>query len=170
MSNVLIGIIGVILFIGLALAGALFLGPRFQEATNSSKASSAVSMVKQVADAAELYRVQEGQSVSATLGGAIGQNLTDAGYLKSPPRNPSWAPIRVTNNSGNHSGSGTKLYMVLGRTENDRRICELIERQMGNAQAETYVTTPKNWALQTSEVARVGCFIDGGDYQVHSPI
>ena len=44
MSNVLIGIIGVILFIGLALAGALFLGPRFQAATISSKASATVVM------------------------------------------------------------------------------------------------------------------------------
>jgi len=42
MSNVLIGIIGVILFIGLALAGALFLGPRFQESTNNSRGSAVI--------------------------------------------------------------------------------------------------------------------------------
>ncbi len=60
MSNVLIGIIGVILFIGLALAGALFLGPRFQEATTNSKAAASVQIMKQIADAANLYTVQEG--------------------------------------------------------------------------------------------------------------
>jgi type II secretory pathway pseudopilin PulG len=63
MSNVLIGIIGVILFIGLALAGALFLGPRFQDATNTSKASAYVSQGKQIADAMQMYRVQEGTVV-----------------------------------------------------------------------------------------------------------
>ena len=70
MSNVLIGIIGVILFIGLALAGALFLGPRFQESTNNSRASAAVQAVAQVASAANMYRVQEGTAPTAV--GAAG--------------------------------------------------------------------------------------------------
>ena len=59
MSNVLIGIIGVILFIGLALAGALFLGPRFQQSTNNSKASASVQAVSQVGNAANMANVQK---------------------------------------------------------------------------------------------------------------
>ena len=45
MSNVLIGIIGVILLIGLVLAGALFLGARFQAAADNSRASASVQAV-----------------------------------------------------------------------------------------------------------------------------
>ena len=83
MSNVLIGIIGVILFIGLALAGALFLGPRFQEATTNSDASAVMAGIHQVAMAAEMLRVQEGVS---TLTIANDSALT-SGYLKNRPNN-----------------------------------------------------------------------------------
>jgi hypothetical protein len=94
MSNVLIGIIGVILFIGLALAGALFLGPRFQDATLNSKASAVMTGVKQIADAVELKKVQEGvQYVRA------GQPtyLTSQGYLKGVPQNPANAARAAPN-------------------------------------------------------------------------
>jgi hypothetical protein len=81
MSNVLIGIIGVILFIGLALAGALFLGPRFQESANTSKAAAISSSVAQVAQAVEMYRTQEGMDApsTTTLSAIV------PGYLKSMP-------------------------------------------------------------------------------------
>jgi type II secretory pathway pseudopilin PulG len=81
MSNVLIGIIGVILFIGLALAGALFLGPRFQESANTSKASAISSSIAQVAQAVEMYRLQEGSEAapSTTLAAIV------PGYLKTMP-------------------------------------------------------------------------------------
>ena len=64
MSNVLIGIIGVILFIGLALAGALFLGPRFQESTQYSQAASVMSSLRQASDAAELRMLDLGVSTT----------------------------------------------------------------------------------------------------------
>jgi len=81
MSNVLIGIIGVILFIGLALAGALFLGPRFQESANTSKASAMSSSLAQVAQAVEMYRVQEGTDPpsTTTLSAIV------PGYIKAIP-------------------------------------------------------------------------------------
>ena len=81
MSNVLIGIIGVILFIGLALAGALFLGPRFQEATIDSRASSIAMMLSQSVSAMQMYTLQEGDTV--VVGGF--QSLLDKGYLKQRP-------------------------------------------------------------------------------------
>ena len=62
MSNVLIGIIGVILFIGLALAGALFLGPRFQEATSNSQAAAMMTQLKQVSDAVDMWKLKTGQA------------------------------------------------------------------------------------------------------------
>src|SRR3546814_18801710 len=71
MSNVLIGIIGVILFIGLALAGALFLGPRFQESTNNSRPSASVQAVSQIASAANMFAVQEGR-IAAAISKAVG--------------------------------------------------------------------------------------------------
>jgi hypothetical protein len=59
---VLIGIIGVILFIGLALAGALILGDDFRTASNSSQAATLMSQIKQAADASEMRRLKLGVS------------------------------------------------------------------------------------------------------------
>lgn len=61
MSNVLIGIIGVILFIGLALAGALILGDDFSSANNQSKAARVVQTLQQVASAANMYKLKTGR-------------------------------------------------------------------------------------------------------------
>ena len=85
MSNVLIGIIGVILFIGLALAGALFLGQRFQESATTSKASASVAQVRQIVSAIELYQLETGRTMIASEDNA---SLLLNGYLKSMPANP----------------------------------------------------------------------------------
>lgn len=61
MSNVLIGIIGVILFIGLALAGALILGDDFRSASTTSEAAAVTSQLQQVQSAIEMYRLKTGQ-------------------------------------------------------------------------------------------------------------
>ena len=63
MSNVLIGIIGVILFIGLALAGALILGDDFRTASSSSQAAAAISQIQQIQAATEMWRLKTGQSM-----------------------------------------------------------------------------------------------------------
>ena len=85
MSNVLIGIIGVILFIGLALAGALFLGTRFQESSNTSRAAAQVQAMQQIANASNMYQVQEGKQTLDI------QVLKNSGYLKTVPGDMSGA-------------------------------------------------------------------------------
>lgn len=82
MSSVLIGIIGVILFIGLALAGALFLGPRFQESTNNSKASAAIQTASQTVSAYNLFTLEDG-GTHASGGLETDDPLFTKGYLRS---------------------------------------------------------------------------------------
>jgi len=65
MSNVLIGIIGVILFIGLALAGALILGDDFKGANNSAKAAAIISVMDQTASAVNMYGLKTGSPYPA---------------------------------------------------------------------------------------------------------
>ena len=117
MSNVLIGIIGVILFIGLALAGALFLGPRFQEATLNSKASAQVQAMHQIANAANMYRVNEGSAVND-----VG-TLVSTKYLKSTPADMSGANtyfIILT--------QGTVQHVLIGGQP--KTVCEAFNRQV----------------------------------------
>jgi type II secretory pathway pseudopilin PulG len=123
MSNVLIGIIGVILFIGLALAGALFLGPRFQESTNNSRASAAVQAVSQVANAANMYRVQEGRTDYTLDATAVpATDLVSNNYLKSIPGNPT---------GGTAPSLATTGYVTMTLATNDAAVCAAINKQSG---------------------------------------
>ena len=61
MSNVLIGIIGVILFIGLALAGALILGDDFKSSKSDSDAAAIISQMGQASQALAMYELKTGQ-------------------------------------------------------------------------------------------------------------
>jgi type II secretory pathway pseudopilin PulG len=163
MSNVLIGIIGVILFIGLALAGALFLGPRFQESTNNSRASAAVQAVSQVANAANMYRVQEGKTdYTLTTGATAAANPADLvvnQYLKSIPSNPSGGAIpSLTRNTG---------FVSIDLVTNGAAVCDAINKQSGvvsTFSAATPGTTP------ASPSGTQGCYKNGTAFYAFSAI
>lgn len=128
MSNVLIGIIGVILFIGLALAGALFLGPRFQESKVSASAAASVQALSQAASAVQLYNLNEGRRLQAVAGSvAVGP-----AYLKKEVLQPSqnYGVIDLRNADGTYEGNADYALMggggVLGLKE-----CTEIARQAG---------------------------------------
>jgi hypothetical protein len=133
MSNVLIGIIGVVLFIGLALAGAMFLGPRFQEATTNSKASAMMTAISQASHAANLYRLETGNDVPGNAVGdaAASAALVTPGYLKSVP---------VTNEYGvgframDGAVAPTKPTLTVNGIADSvegRRLCAAIAKQSG---------------------------------------
>ena len=144
MSNVLIGIIGVILFIGLALAGAMFLGPRFQETTMNSQAASIMSSLKQASDAADLRMVDLGVQTTPVTRASF---LMTGGYLKSEPRNVSPSAkgstsylysIQFNNNvfvDGNAEPQyAARFVMTPIGTEGDegaRALCSVIARSYG---------------------------------------
>ena len=131
MSNVLIGIIGVILFIGLALAGALFLGPRFQESNNASKAAAAAQAVQQVASAITLRNLDSGQQMLAADDAANLQILLTEKYLKAVPTNPMTgapAQLRIVDLPGNNIEAARWVIMDLGSSEQAREACRAAER------------------------------------------
>jgi hypothetical protein len=160
MSNVLIGIIGVILFIGLALAGALFLGPRFQQATANSKAAATVQAISQVARALELYEVQEGrQYVAGTT-----STLISAGYMKAPipnPMNPEW--MVDTRGLDGVSGSGPAGVAAVGayQTGNNVQACAAIARQSGQTLKADGSPPDGGPTLPTQTQ---GCFVNAGGW------
>jgi hypothetical protein len=161
MSNVLIGIIGVILFIGLALAGALFLGPRFQESTNNSRASAAVQAVSQVASAANMYNVNEG--LTAVDGVVTDASLiTKGGYLKSVPANPTGgtgAPTIATITTGTAPNTVTSRYVTMALAGNAESICKAINKQTRGNENEIADAT-----------GTAGCTTKAGVYTAFSSI
>jgi type II secretory pathway pseudopilin PulG len=177
-SNVLIGIIGVILFIGLALAGALFLGPRFQESTNNSKASAVVQAVSQVAQATNMFVVQEG-TVPSTM-----SDLVTSKYLKSPPSNPvSPVSFVILDDDGRTYDNPLTLPFkpawVVTSAGTNAAVCEAIERQTGNLQSGSpFSTTITGWLAYAGSRKATGCYRNNnglpggnaGDYLVYSRI
>ena len=148
MSNVLIGIIGVILFIGLALAGALFLGPRFQESTQNSKASASVQALSQITNAINAYELQEG----AKLGNNSVSDLTP-GYLKTVPSPQFWDGTPTIANGV----SARLLYVTM--SEDSRSVCSAINRQI---RSTSEIPVVLNWQSPTDgAIGTTGCYDTG---------
>lgn len=157
MSNVLIGIIGVILFIGLALAGALFLGPRFQEATISSKVSAWSQGQAQIAQAVNMREVTEGAKVQAqTDTAAMTEALVKPGFMKTIPVNPVGADRYYVLRGPNGDFSGNATYVMNGfyaTSTIDVKMCVEIARQAGLA-----LDADGSPPTLTAPVGRTGCF------------
>lgn len=131
MSNVLIGIIGVILFIGLAIAGALFLGPRFQESSYNAEAARVINSVRQVSSAAAMY--QTDMSGPIPIGTDLSA-LTSKGYLRTVPGNPydtSWTVEALDNGFARDGGANVFAWSIGNRSG----VCEAIQRQTAQTQA-----------------------------------
>jgi hypothetical protein len=176
MSNVLIGIIGVILFIGLALAGALFLGPRFQESTNNSRGSAAVQVVSQISSAANMYRVQEGKSIMSNAN--MTTELKDTNYLKSVPSNPTsdiYVPLFSTA-TGVRNATTPADYVVMQLGDNGSSVCAAIAKQSGqtlganDAPPEASTTLPSNPAGCVKMTQGLGTALTNGGFYAFARI
>jgi hypothetical protein len=88
MSNVIIGIIGVILFIGLALAGASSFGPRVSQ---SNAQAQAILVLEKLVSVSNAVKVRDSEREMSTRGGFdVGFLVPD--YLGEPPLNPTGGP------------------------------------------------------------------------------
>jgi len=153
-SNVLIGIIGVILFIGLALAGALILGDDFRSSSNDTKAAQISQAIHQMASAASMYELKTGRRL---MDGD--QGLLIPRFLKSIPANPIYAAssayphqYMLSYQQDNPSSARSTLkanYVVLflysGTPAGDvqmKAVCDSINSSAGIASSATTVAGP----------------------------
>ncbi|RSV33129.1 hypothetical protein [Sphingomonas sp. ABOLH] len=161
MSNVLIGIIGVILFIGLALAGALFLGPRFQESSNNAKASAIVNQMQQISAAIEMYQITTGTTMMASNFSTNVASLVPE-YLKMAPSNSQGRLYDTTDAIG--FGTNTPVKLVVTTVQGDeataRGICMAINKQAGRPDSSASlgpVTRPEDFGPFVAESKSLGC-------------
>ncbi len=177
MSNVLIGIIGVILFIGLALAGALILGDDFRAANASSKASAVSANLQQIAQAANMHQLKRGVVIPSSTANGITLMLKNAGALRTQAVNPyNGLDVFATDAGGAHNtGRATHLYTNIGfaNDESARRLCIALEESAGAANPEA-VTTPSTLLAKTTAAPRIGCVLNSSYspalYQAYIPI
>ena len=181
MSNVLIGIIGVILFIGLALAGALILGDDFRTAGASSKAATIVQGLQQTAIAYNMNTIRTGAPIPSSQGANIVSTLIANKRLKVAPINP------VRTDAGGDVAAydivGTRtpsrpihvLTMHLGSfTPNSplRNVCYEIEAQMGAQNPERDVDTAIGFDVKLARDQRAGCMLNlySNQYVAYMPV
>jgi hypothetical protein len=183
MSNVLIGIIGVILFIGLALAGALFLGPRFQESTNNSRGAAAVQAVTQISNAVNLYRLNEGKALMShnATNDVIQRELVGNNYLKSIPANPTsdgvYVPMLSTS-VGSRGATVESEYVIMQLSDNGGAVCSAIAKQSGqtllanNAPPEVSTALPASstGCVKIAAAGNIGNLLTAGGFYVFSRI
>jgi len=130
MSNVLIGIIGVILFIGLAVAGALFLAPRFSDTKSASTAAATVQAVAQLAAAVTYANADQAQRAPAGFDTA---DLVAGRYLQSVPTNPGGGDaLLLLTDGGEVSGPVAGLVVARLSTDAASKTCGAIVRQTEN--------------------------------------
>jgi hypothetical protein len=101
LSNVLIGIIGVILFIGLALAGALILGDDFKAASRDSKVTNLIAKMQQMANGLDMYNIKTGRQFPAMVS-IYGDTTIVPRYIKEPYSEP-------------EGGGGPIIYIYAGQ-------------------------------------------------------
>jgi hypothetical protein len=180
-SNLLIGIIGVALFIGLAMGAALFIGPQFDEAQTNAQASDTVMAVSSVAAAVNSYRLATGYSQGGALSSV--QALVSGGYLRDVPSNSAFPARRpqIVNAAGVDAVNTTTatfqprfVVMSLGSNED---LCTTIQKKLGNIASGTRVSQT-TLPVGTAAVKQVGCFRNSsngtdfatGEYLVYSRI
>ena len=160
MSNVLIGIIGVILFIGLALAGALILGYDFLGASASSRAAAVTSQLQQGVQAISMYQLKTGRTMTAGDYNNSGQTLLTPRFLKTMPVNASGGTAVFAQDVSGGLGTGRAYILVatMPRDATGKRICE--------AAAEAAGTTPGDASLSMQHKG-IGCGFSPSDPLYH---
>ena len=163
MSNVLIGIIGVILFIGLALAGALILGDDFRNAKSSTMSAQVVGQMQQVVSAVNMYQLKTGVTMLAVNYPTNIATLTPR-FLKSPPKGPVGDGFTTVDVNGN--GTATRVdhvYVPIGATsdQNAKNACIAINEQAGATDpvaALGPMTSAAAWGPFIAASKPMGCF------------
>lgn len=166
MSNVLIGIIGVILFIGLALAGALILGDDFRSSRSSTIAATIATQMQQISSAIAMRNLKTGTTISAVNYETNVASLTPR-FLKTAPVVPiSGAVYRTVDRDG--FGRDMPIHHLQARIgpAGDpvaKAVCREIEAQSGAADPDAAiaaVTTQTAWTTRVNGAGKVvGCFL-----------
>ena len=163
MSNVLIGIIGVILFIGLALAGATILGADFMTAGASAQAAIVSSHMNQIAQGVQTLQARRGITLPASTAGNIGSTLVSYRALEEIPVNPivPGSSYVAANAQGGNDGTQMRLiYTDLGDSRIARDTCFAIEEQAGNPNPAGVVDVSTKFDVRATQAPRLGCMMD----------
>lgn len=190
MSGVILGIIGIILFVGLALAGANYLGPRVLSANASRDSGIVLNSIQQTAIGVQVFKAKRRLNLHSTTT-AI-QSLIDTGTMTVFPMNPfnrnapvnpnvagSWPYPLLANGRIGTSGRPGWIVMAMGASSKARDACIAIERanQHLDRLEATIMETPMTFAARAPAASGGGCVrnaggwggVPVGDYVAYTP-
>lgn len=133
MSNVLIGIVGVILFIGLALAGATFFGPITSDSIAQAKANTVILALGSTVSAV----VTRNRELEASTQANASTTSLVPEYLDEAAKSPvGGAAVMLTSSSGSNA-AGPARYAVtsLGTGKEGFDVCRFVNLASGNGDA-----------------------------------
>ena len=131
MANVLIGIISITLFIGLALAGAVFFGPVLANSGTNAGALQYLTAVSNVAGAVSVMNKETGQLLPA----ATSVEVLTPDYISSIPTLANGASIVLVDATGAESTAAASYAAVdLGSTSVAQQACTFIQNSVTNGE------------------------------------
>ena len=157
MSNVLIGIVGVILFIALALVGAFYFGPSTRTSIDEAGAQGSARSLAAVASAVSVHdREMEATTPSGTDSSAL---VPD--YLPSVQRNPvNGESIVLLDVNG--STTGRAAFAATRMPSDHPAMCEFLSRSGGGPVPVASLTAPPSQRLGCVRlVAAIGTYQAG---------
>lgn len=174
MSQMFIGIIGIVVVIGLAIAGAVYFGDQFQQSKTKSRAAAAVAGTSQVAHAATLAYATDGSVLTAAAD--VTAQLVTPGYLKSIPSNPvvsANGPKLMTAAGVVASGNAEVAVMDLGSAADT--VCTQIGIQTGqltsgSTTSATGTTFPTNVSGCVKAATGAGAGLTVGNFYAYTRI
>lgn len=129
MANVLIGIVGVVLFIGLALAGASFFGPVMGDAMVEARANGLIQVLSTTSKAVSV-RNRELETITP---GSSDSSILVPDYLEDLPTSPvNGNSVMMLNELGQVSGGMTTV-VASKLAVSDLEMCGYINRQGGGS-------------------------------------
>lgn len=148
MSNVLIGIVGLMLFVALALAGASFFGPVMGDSVQEGRANGTLRVLSEVAHAVSARNMEMETSTTA----AVDASELVPRYLESVPVNPAnGEAVLIVTSQGTIGGPAT--YTATKLRPSESAMCKFINRAGGGGDT---IPTATNLPTQRSGCLKAG--------------
>jgi len=158
MSNVLVGIVGIILFIGLVLASATFFGPVVGESIDDAEAGGVVRVLTATSNAV-VIRNREMETITQ---GSADSSVLVPNYLDEAPINPvSKEAVMIAD--GSFRPSSDARFVVSRMGASDQAECAYLNFAAGEARSVPTVNSAPNTRMGCVRLASGNGVFSAGD-------
>lgn len=158
MSNVLIAIVGLILFVGLAIAGTMYLGDAWEQTRRESEAVQVLEQMNQVMSAVSLFQTE--RRVELFGGSDIRSILVANGYLKIYPISPIMSDDYIFQSSENVDSNSVIGDVVIAPLGDNLFACQVINARgrISNDRNDSLPEVSSATDIRAGLTQQTGCF------------